>query len=127
MSQDDRIPTDTNDDGEYLPAGEQQGISEEFSAQEIAGAFGVTADRVIAALHGEFGLGPDASVNSRQAQQLAEVLIGDQPQDMQQAALMQLGAFTPRSDHDWGFGEKADGEESDRLVRNADDPDGERG
>ena len=43
------------------------------------------------------------------------------------AALMQLGAFTPRTDHDWGSGETAPGEESDRLVRNSDRNDEERG
>jgi len=38
------------------------------------------------------------------------------PQDRQLAALMQLGAYTPRPDHDHGLGEKDPAEESDKLV-----------
>jgi hypothetical protein len=55
------------------------------------------------------------------------VLLGDQPQEQQLAALMTLGAYTPRPDHADGLGEKNPAEESDRLVRNANDDDGERG
>lgn len=113
--------------GEYTPAGEGQGEHETFSAERVAEAFGVEIGRVHNALDGEFGLGPDGTVDSTQAQTLAEVLLGDQPLDRQQAALMQLGAYTPRTDHDWGAGEKASGEESDRLVRRGDRNDEERG
>jgi hypothetical protein len=77
-------------------------------------------------MKGEFGA-TGTPVDSKQAQQLAEVLLGDQPQDLQMAALMTLGAYTPRPDHTDGLGEKAPAEESDRLVRNATDDDGERG
>ncbi len=103
--------------GEYTPAGEAQGLDTAFTADEVATAFNVAVQRVHRALEGEFGLGTDARVDSRRAQQLAEVLLGDQPQDVEQAALMRLGAFTPRTDHDGGsLGETAPGEESDRLT-----------
>lgn len=121
------IPTDLNDDGEYTPAGEDQGVNSSFTAEQVASAFEVDIQRVHNAFHGEFGLGPDGAVDSKQSQQLAEVILGDKPQDVQQGALMTLGAFTPRTDHDWGFGEKADDEESDRLRRTADTGDEERG
>jgi hypothetical protein len=127
MHQDDRIPTASNPDGEYLPAGEAQGNGKTFEAGAIATAFDVDIARVEQGIAGEFGLGSDATVDSRAAQHLAEVILGDQVQDVRQAALMRLGAFTPRTDHDWGFGEKASGEESDRLVRNADTGDESRG
>lgn len=102
--------------GEYAPAGEAQGQAATFEAAAIAGAFGVNPDRVERALAGEFGLPPDGRVDSRQAQHLAEVILGDQPQAEREAALMQLGAFTPRPDHGWGIGEAAPGEESDRVA-----------
>ncbi len=121
------VPAAVNEDGEYTPAGELQGVRETFTAEEVAAAFEVAIDRVHRALDGEFNLGPDDRVDSRQAQHLAEVIIGDQPLDAQQAALMKLGAFTPRPDHDWGLGEKAEHEESDRLVRRGDTGDEERG
>jgi hypothetical protein len=126
MSEERRIPTASNDKGEYLPAGESQGVGDAFAADAIANAFGVEADRVHAAIAGEFGLDAGAAVDSRQAQHLAEVLLTDQPLDAREAALMRLGAFTPRPDHDVGFGEKAPGEESDRLVRRGDRGDEER-
>lgn len=103
--------------GEYIPAGETDGTGETFSLPAIATAFGVDPSRVEAAFSGEFGLGADAAVTSTQAQDLAEVLLGDQPLAERQAALMRLGAFTPRTDHDTGLGEKDPAEESDRLVR----------
>jgi hypothetical protein len=121
------IPTDLNEDGEYTPAGEDQGLTATFTARQVADAFAVDIERVHNALRGEFALGSDATVDSKRAQHLAEVILGDQPQDIQQAALIQLGAYTPRTDHDWGFGEKASGEESDRLRRTADSGDEERG
>ena len=101
--------------GEYIPAGEAQGNARNFSREELAAAFGVASDRVAAAMQGEFGLAPDARVNSTQAQELAEALLVDEPLDVRQAALMTLGAFTPRSDHDWGVGEAAPEDESDKV------------
>lgn len=61
-------------------------------------------------------------MGSRQAQNLAEVILGDQPQDKQQAALMQLGAFTPRTDQGYGKGEAAIDEVSDKMERQGDEP-----
>ena len=101
--------------GEYAPAGEAQGEDARFSAEEIALGFDVAIDRVHRAMAGEFGIDVDSRVGSRQAQHLAEVILGDQPLDVQQAALMRVGAFTPRPDHDWGVGETPPGEESDKL------------
>lgn len=115
------IRTDLSDDGEYAPAGEAQGVDATFSADQVAGAFEVARDRVIRAIDGEFGMGPDGQVDSRQAQHLAEVIIGDQPQDKQMAALMQLGAYTPRSDEVYGRGEAAPADESDKLERQGDE------
>lgn len=102
--------------GEYAPAGEAQGVGATFSGREIAAAFGVAGERVERALAGEFGLGAADRVDSRRAQHLAEVILGDQPQAEREAALMRLGAFTPRPDHEWGIGEAAPGEESDRVA-----------
>ena len=112
--------------GEYAPEGEESGVGATFSADAVATAFGVELERVHRAMQGEFG-NADAPVDSKKAQLLAEVLLGDQPQDQQMAALMNLGAYTPRPDHTDGLGEKNPAEESDRLVRNANDDDGERG
>ena len=106
-------------------AGETQGIDDTFGAPAIAEAFGVEQQRVHNALKGEYGLDPNGRVNSRQAQNLAEVLLGDQPQDEQMAALMRLGSFTPRPDDDWGFGDKAPGEQSERLSDRTGTIDGE--
>jgi hypothetical protein len=55
------------------------------------------------------------------------VLLADQPLDAREAALMRLGAYTPRPDHEFGFGEKPPHTESDRLVRRGDEGDEERG
>jgi hypothetical protein len=101
--------------GEYAPAGEAQGEDARFSAEQIARGFEVAIDRVHRAMAGEFGLGEDGRVDSRQAQHLVEVILGDRPLAEQEAALMQVGAFTPRTDHDWGIGETPPGEESDKL------------
>jgi hypothetical protein len=109
------IPAGKVSPSEYAPAGEAQGSGETFTAEQIAAAFEVAVGRVERALAGEFGLGPEARVDSRQAQQLAEVLLVSQPLADRLAALMRLGAYTPRPDQEWGFGEKAPGEESDRL------------
>ena len=101
--------------GEYAPAGEAQGEGAHFSAGEIARGFEVAIDRVHRAMAGEFGLDSDGRVDSKQAQHLAEVILGDQPLAEQEAALMRVGAFTPRPDHGWGIGEAPPGEESDKL------------
>jgi hypothetical protein len=102
--------------GEYTPAGEGQGKYRKFSAQEVADAFGVDVSRVHNAFEGEFELGSDGRVSSRQAQHLAELFLGDLPLDGQQAALMTLGAFTPRPDDTEATATpKAPGEQSDKL------------
>jgi hypothetical protein len=102
--------------GEYAPAGEVKGETARFTPAHIATAFGVASDRVRRAMAGEFGLGGEEPIDSRQAQRLADVLLGDRPQAEREAALMRLGAFTPRRDHEWGIGEAAPGEESDRVA-----------
>ena len=79
----------------------------------------MAVDRVQQAMAGEFALGPRDRVDSRQAQYLTEVILGDQPKAEREAALMRLGAFTPRPDHDWGIGEAAPGEESDKVKDSA--------
>jgi hypothetical protein len=101
--------------GEYAPSGEAQGAAATFGAEEIAAVFAVDIDRVWRAMGGEFGLGPSGRVDSRQANHLTEVILGDQPLAEREAALMRLGAFTPRPDHGWGIGEAAPGEESDKV------------
>lgn len=112
--------------GEYVSAGEGQGLNDSFDASQVATAFGVEIDRVHRAMAGEFNLSADARVSSPQVQQLAEVLLTEQPLSEREAAMMQLGAFTPRPDQDWGMGETAPGEESDRLAASADSLDDER-
>ena len=113
-------------DGEYAPAGEESGTTNTFSLDEIAHAFDVEPNRVRQAKNGEFG-SDDLPVNSAQAQHLAEVLLGDQPQDQQMAALIKLGAYTPRPDHVEGLGEKDPAEESDKLVGKINDEEEPRG
>lgn len=103
-----RIPTELDADGEYTPAGEDQGVHARFSARQVADAFGVELERVQRAFRGEFDLDPAGTVDSRQAQDLAEVILGDQPMDIREAGLMQLGAFTPRRDLDTGLGDLPD-------------------
>jgi hypothetical protein len=102
--------------GEYAPAGEAQGEGSNFAADQVAIAFGVDTTAVQRAMASELGLGSTERVDSRQAQQLAELLLQRLPLAEREAALMRLGAFTPRVDHDWGIGEAAPGEESDRVV-----------
>lgn len=110
-----RLPSDKDGGGEGSPL-ESVAVHTRFPAEKIADAFGVEIDRVHNALAGEFALGPDGTVDSRQAQALAEVLIGDRPQAGQQEALMKLGAFTPQSDADEAsVFERPAGELSDRL------------
>jgi hypothetical protein len=110
------IPAGIVGPGEYAPSGERQGEGQSFTAEQISDAFAVDIGRVRRALAGEFGLPEIGHVDSLQAQHLAEVMLGDQPLAEREAALMRLGAFTPRPDHDWGIGEAAPGEESDRVI-----------
>lgn len=105
--------------GEYAPAGELGDEHAAFSAAQVAAAFAVDPARVHNAMAGEFGLPAGGVVTSHQAQHLAEVILGDQPLDEREAALMRLGGFTPRPDQDWGLGETAPGEESDRYAAEA--------
>jgi hypothetical protein len=107
------IPAGIKRPGEYGPAGEMQGVKATFSVEQVAGAFNVDPERVRHAFDGEFNLTESDRVDSRQAQELAEVILGDQPQHVRQAALMTLGAYTPRHDHEWGAGEADPAEESD--------------
>ena len=113
--QESRINAGLEAPGEYAPAGEAQGEHARFSAEQIARGFEVAIDRVQRAMAGEFGLEVDGRVDSRKAQHLAEVILGDQPLAEQEAVLMRVGAFTPRPDHGWGIGETPPGEESDKL------------
>lgn len=109
-------------DGEFVPAGEGQGIGATFGAEQVATAFAVAVERVQRAMAGEFGLDAAGRVDSRQAQHLAEVILGDEELAEREAALMTLGAFTPRSDDTWGLGDEPPGVESDRLAASADKP-----
>lgn len=109
--------------GERMAAGEDQGVDARFTAARVAEAFEVDLRRVERALEGEFELEPDTEVDSRQAQHLSEVIMGDLPMDIRQAALMRLGAFTPRPDDAWGVGDTAPGEQSFRLAASASIPD----
>lgn len=102
--------------GEYTPSGEDQGKYRKFTAEQVAEAFGVEVGRVRNAFSGEYGLDSDGKVTSAQAQELAEIFLGDLPLDGQQAALMKLGAYTPRSDDiEASATPKARGEQSDKL------------
>src|SRR5262245_45936096 len=93
--------------GEYAPAGEAQGARASFTAAQVAATFDVTEEQVRHAATAAFGPGTAERLDSRQAQRLAEVLLANQPLAEREAALMRLGAFTPRADHDWGIGEAA--------------------
>lgn len=116
MNEDRSLQSGLQSSGEYVPAGEEDPHGNVFSALEIAAAFGASVERVQRAMAGEFGLGPQSRVNSRQAQHLAEVFLLDRAQPDREAALMRLGAYTPRTDHEWGIGEAPPGEESDRVA-----------
>lgn len=113
----------TRDEDEiYIEAGEDAAGSARFSLDQIASAFGVDPNRVRRAMEGEFGAGPEAQVDSKMAQHLAEVILGDLPLDRREAALMELGAFVPRSDAAWGPGSGPPEEESDRQGTRAGGP-----
>ncbi|HEV2072626.1 MAG TPA: hypothetical protein VGR29_03200 [Thermomicrobiales bacterium] len=104
------------DNGEHEPLGEDQGVGVRFSADQVATAFEVDVNRVHNAFSGEYGLDADGMVDSRQAQELVELIIGDRPQAEREEALITLGAFTPRSDTaEPSVFEKPPGELSDRL------------
>ena len=112
-----------DNDGLYIEAGEDKGVNRTFSVDQVAEAFDVARDRVVRAVAGEFGMEPDCALTSRNAQDLVEALLGDLPLDQREAALMKLGAFTPRSDADWGLGSGPPAEESDRQSARAGTPD----
>jgi hypothetical protein len=115
------------DPGEYAPAGEAQGAGETFSAEQLARAFRVDADRVEHAMRGEYGLGPDARVTSAQAHDLLEAILPEAPLEQREAMLMELGAFTPRRDAEWGIGDASPAEVRARNRADyvdAGDPDG---
>lgn len=103
----------------YIEAGEAANPYRPFSADAVAAAFGVDRERVRRAMQGEFGLGPSGLVDSKMAQHLAEILLADEPLDLREAALMRLGAYTPRSDATWGIGSGPSDEESDRQSAEA--------
>lgn len=106
-------------EGDYIEAGEAANPYRPFSAGAVAAAFEVDRERVLRAMRGEFGLDSNGLVDSKMAQQLAEVLLGDEPLDLREAALMRLGAYTPRSDATWGLGSGPSDEESDRQSAEA--------
>jgi len=108
--------------GEYAPAGELQGEGTRFSPDQIASAFHVDRSTVDRAIRGEFGRAAERGVTSREAQRLSEVLLPDTPLPEREAALMVLGAFTPRRDEEWGLGDTAPGEASDRYAARPDEP-----
>jgi hypothetical protein len=107
---------------ERVPTGEEAGVRRRFFADQVAAAFDLGIDSVRRAMAGEFGLDAGGTIDSKQAQHLAEVLLGDRPPGAIQSGLMRLGAFTPRTDDAWGLGDTAPGEESDRLAARADLP-----
>jgi hypothetical protein len=112
----------TSDEGVYIEAGEAAPTRQFVTAEQVARAFGVDRQRVTKALAEEFSLGPDARIDERVAHELSELLLTDQPLDKREAAMMQLGVFTPRRDAVEGIGSEPPGEESDRLSAKADIP-----
>ena len=100
-------------DDVYIEAGEDADESATFTIERIASAFEVAPGRIQRAVEGEFAPGMD--IDARMAWHLTEVVLGDLPQDRRVAALMRLGAFTPRSDASEGIGHGPPDEESDRL------------
>ena len=109
-------------EGMYIEAGEDVSPARRFSADEVASAFGVEKERVLRAMRGEFGLGPEATNDDKQAQDLVEALFGDLPLDQREAATMKLGAFTPRRDAEYGLGSGPPEVESDRESARAGTP-----
>ena len=105
----------------YIESGEAE-RQPSFSVNQVAEAFGVGVIRVRRAMRGEFSLGPDARIDSKMAQHLSDVLLGDLPLDRREGALMELGAYTPRRDASEGLGQNPPREESDRLSARVDVP-----
>jgi hypothetical protein len=66
---------------ERVRADEAQDERRRFFADQVAAAFDVSVDRVERAMAGEFGLTAGDVVDAKQAQHLAEVLLGDVPRD----------------------------------------------
>jgi hypothetical protein len=106
-----------------VPKGEANAPIGQFTAEQVAYAFDVEQVRIERAIRGEFGLNADDMISSHQAQQLAEIVLAERPLGEREAALMRLGAYTPRSDVEWGLGDTYKGEESDRLAARTDTPD----
>ena len=104
---------------EYTPDGERARVNASFTGDQIATAFAVDPARVRAAIQGEFGADAGARLDSKQAQHLAEVILGDQPLAEREAALMRLGAYVPRADQESGLDERAPGEEFPQPNRTA--------
>jgi hypothetical protein len=102
------------------PTGATPAPGNVFTAGQIAEAFSLSQERVERAIREAFGPRAVGGVNDKQAQDLAEELLADRPLDQREAALLTLGAFTPRADDAWGLGDKAPGEESDRLQHEHD-------
>jgi hypothetical protein len=108
-------------ESEYIPAGERADARASFAVNELAEAVGVdrtSVEREAAAA----GLAVAGGVDNRAAQVLVERLMRDRPLPDRQAALMRLGAFTPRSDTVEGVGDVPSPEESDRQAARADTP-----
>jgi hypothetical protein len=114
---------ETNQNQPLMPRGEASDPSLRFTARQVADAFDVEPVRIERAMRGEFGLEANGAISSHQAQQLAEIVLAERPLGEREAALMRLGAYTPRSDVEWGLGDTYKGEESDRLASRADMPD----
>jgi hypothetical protein len=123
MAQRDESGSTVDPTGKSGLTGENQGVKGHFSSWDIADAFGVDIQRVHNAFAGEFELDQTDQVDSQQAQHLAEVILGDKPLADQEAALMQLGAYTPRRDTiEASVAEKPAGEQSDRIRRSEEAP-----
>lgn len=104
---------------EYTSAGERERVNARFTGDQIATAFAVDPARLRAAIRGEFGADVGERFDSKQAQHLAEVILGDQPLAEREAALLRLGAYVPRADWESGLGEREPGEESPQPDRTA--------
>jgi len=104
---------------EYTPAGERARVNASFTGEQIATAFEVDPERVRAAIRGEFGADAGERIDSKRAQHLAEVILGDQPLAEREAALLRLGAYVPRADQESGLGEREPGDEFPQPDRTA--------
>lgn len=104
---------------EYTPAGERARVNASFTGDQIATALAVDPALVRAAIRGEFGADAGARFDSKQAQHLAEVILGDQPLAEREAALLRLGAYVPRADQESGLDERGPGDEFPQPDRTA--------